>query len=126
MFSLATPPLFARLRAARTVLIAGAGGGFDVFAGIPLGVALRQQGKNVHYASLSFSDLERLDLDAWLERGLAAVDLDALARGVHYLPLLENTRTALTSRSRSRSTARASRNAVPGAHFLTDAAPPPR
>lgn len=73
MFSLATPPLFARLHHARNVLIAGAGGGFDVFAGIPLGVALREQGKRVHYASLSFSDLERLDLDAWLEPGLAAV-----------------------------------------------------
>jgi hypothetical protein len=73
VFSLATPPLFARLHSAQNVLIAGAGGGFDVFAGIPLGVALREQGKRVHYASLSFSDLERLDLDAWLEPGLAAV-----------------------------------------------------
>lgn len=84
MFSLATPPLFARLRAARTVLIAGAGGGFDVFAGIPLGVALRDQGKNVHHASLSFSDLERLDLDAWLERGLAAVEPETSGEDAYF------------------------------------------
>ncbi|WVH81374.1 hypothetical protein V1227_01065 [Lentzea sp. DG1S-22] len=84
MVSLATPPLFARLRAARTVLIAGAGGGFDVFAGIPLGVALRQQGKNVHYASPSFSDLERLDLDAWLERGLAAVEPETSGEDAYF------------------------------------------
>lgn len=49
MFSLAQPPLFARLHSARNVLIAGAGGGFDVFAGLPLGVALRGLGKRVHY-----------------------------------------------------------------------------
>ena len=84
MFSLAQPPLFARLRKARNVLIAGAGGGFDVFAGIPLGVALRDQGKQVHYASLSFSDLERLDLDAWLEPGLAAIDPETISEDAYF------------------------------------------
>lgn len=84
MFSLARPPLFARLHNARNVLIAGAGGGFDVFAGLPLGVALRDQGKRVHYASLSFSDLERLDLDAWLEPGLAAIDPDTAGEDAYF------------------------------------------
>ncbi|MEU7528715.1 hypothetical protein AB0A74_23495 [Saccharothrix sp. NPDC042600] len=41
MFSLAEPPLFTRLRSATNVLVAGAGGGFDVYAGLPLAVALR-------------------------------------------------------------------------------------
>ncbi|MEH1129501.1 hypothetical protein [Micromonospora sp. CPCC 206061] len=36
MFSLSVPPLFAALAPARSVLIAGAGGGFDVYAGLPL------------------------------------------------------------------------------------------
>ncbi|WP_285631123.1 DUF1152 domain-containing protein [Lentzea sp. NBRC 102530] len=84
MFSLATPPLFARLKRANNVLIAGAGGGFDVFAGIPLGVALRDLGKRVHYASLSFSDLERLDLDAWLEPGLAAVEPETSGEDAYF------------------------------------------
>ncbi|MEV6239767.1 DUF1152 domain-containing protein [Lentzea sp. NPDC051838] len=84
MFSLAQPPLFARLHGARNVLIAGAGGGFDVFAGLPLGIALRGLGKRVHYASLSFSDLERLDLDAWLERGLAAVEPETSGEDAYF------------------------------------------
>ncbi len=84
MFSLAQPPLFARLHSAQTVLIAGAGGGFDVFAGLPLGVALRGLGKRVHYASLSFSELERLDFDAWLEPGLAAIDPDTTGEDAYF------------------------------------------
>ncbi|MFD5825625.1 DUF1152 domain-containing protein [Lentzea sp. NPDC060358] len=84
MFSLAQPPLFTRLHPARTVLIAGAGGGFDVFAGLPLGIALRAQGKRVCYASLSFSDLGRLDLDAWVEPGLAAVGPDTAGDDAYF------------------------------------------
>jgi hypothetical protein len=52
------PPFFAELEAARTVLIAGAGGGFDVFSGLPLYFGLREAGKQVHLANLSFSHLE--------------------------------------------------------------------
>ncbi|HEX7897643.1 MAG TPA: DUF1152 domain-containing protein [Planctomycetota bacterium] len=43
---------------ARNVLVAGAGGGFDVFSGLPLYLALRAEGRNVHLANLSFSNLE--------------------------------------------------------------------
>ncbi|WP_344507536.1 hypothetical protein [Dactylosporangium maewongense] len=57
-FSLAVPPLFAALAPARNVLIAGAGGGFDVYAGLPLALALWEGGTRVHLASLSFSQLE--------------------------------------------------------------------
>ncbi|GAA3451629.1 DUF1152 domain-containing protein [Dactylosporangium matsuzakiense] len=71
--SLAVPPLFAALAPARSVLIAGAGGGFDVYAGLPLALALWSGGKEVHLASLSFSQLELLDRDAWLTDGVAAV-----------------------------------------------------
>ena len=71
--TLAEPPLFSRLGSARSVLVAGAGGGFDVYAGIPLAVALRAQGKEVHFANLAFSDLNRLDLDDWAAPGVARV-----------------------------------------------------
>jgi hypothetical protein len=54
---LAALPLFERLAGARNVLIAGAGGGFDVFAGIPLALALRRQNKHVRFANLSFTYL---------------------------------------------------------------------
>ncbi|MGW4845156.1 DUF1152 domain-containing protein [Nocardia brasiliensis] len=72
-FRLIEPPLFTRLRDATVVLIAGAGGGFDVYGGLPLAVALEGLGKQVHLANLSFGDLDRISLDDWLAPGVAAV-----------------------------------------------------
>lgn len=48
---------FEELEGAETVLVAGMGGGYDVFAGIPLYFALRERGKRVHLANLLFSML---------------------------------------------------------------------
>ncbi len=45
----------------KNILIAGAGGGFDIFAGLPLYEALIRQGKNVTLANLSFSYLGGTD-----------------------------------------------------------------
>lgn len=73
MPSLAKPPLFEALAGARSVLIAGAGGGFDVYAGLPLAHALRGQRKQVHLANLSFSQLELLDFDVWFAPNVAAI-----------------------------------------------------
>src|SRR4051794_28572911 len=50
-------PFLAQLEPARTVLIAGAGGGFDLFSGLPLYFGLRAAGKRVALANLSFSPL---------------------------------------------------------------------
>lgn len=75
-YRLAEPPLFTRLRDASRVLIAGAGGGFDVYGGLPLAVALEGLGKAVHLANLSFDDLGRTPLDDWLLPGVAAVRPD--------------------------------------------------
>jgi hypothetical protein len=74
--SLATPPLFAALRQTRRVLIAGAGGGFDVYAGLPLAIALRHAGIDVYLANLSFAQLELLDSDVWTAENVAAVTPD--------------------------------------------------
>ncbi len=49
---------FEKLADSRTVLIAGAGGGFDVFAGLPLYFWLRASGRTVHLANLSFTVFE--------------------------------------------------------------------
>jgi hypothetical protein len=46
-------PFFAELEKAQTILIAGAGGGFDVFCGLPLYFWLKKAGKTVHLANLS-------------------------------------------------------------------------
>jgi hypothetical protein len=83
--SLVVPPLFERLAGAQRILIAGAGGGFDVYAGLPLATALRGMGKEVHLANLSFSDLGGLDIDDWIEPGLAAVTPDSRG-GEGYFP----------------------------------------
>lgn len=53
--------LLDRLASRGRVLIAGAGGGFDVFCGLPLYFALRQSGKQVDLANLSFTDLSATD-----------------------------------------------------------------
>lgn len=54
-------PFFNELDSAKNVLIAGAGGGFDVFCGLPLYFWLRQAGKTVHLANLSFTELGHCD-----------------------------------------------------------------
>lgn len=84
MFSLLEPALFTRLRDARRVLVAGAGGGFDVYAGLPIALALRATGKEVHLANLSFADLYGLDRDVWLDQDVAAVRPDTVARGDYF------------------------------------------
>ncbi|HVJ14983.1 MAG TPA: DUF1152 domain-containing protein [Polyangiaceae bacterium] len=52
-------PLFEELADAKSVLIAGAGGGFDVYCGLPLYFALQRRGKQVHLANLSFAGKPR-------------------------------------------------------------------
>ena len=50
--------LLKRLEPCQRILLAGAGGGYDIFAGLPLFHCLREQGKDVYLASLSFSELK--------------------------------------------------------------------
>lgn len=66
-------PLPSPLTSARRVLVVGAGGGFDVYAGLPLYFALRRAGKEVALANLTFTYLGGTDA-RWLTRALAAVE----------------------------------------------------
>ncbi|WP_042410454.1 DUF1152 domain-containing protein [Streptacidiphilus carbonis] len=66
------------------MLVAGAGGGFDVYAGLPLALALRAAGKEVTLANLSFADLYGLDPDVWVGPDVAAVRPDTEARGDYF------------------------------------------
>lgn len=52
-------PLLERIERGQRILLAGAGGGFDVFTALPLYHHLREKGKTVHLASLSFSELKK-------------------------------------------------------------------
>lgn len=56
-------PLGKRLLGCSRVLIAGAGGGYDVYAGLPLYFALRHAGKEVSLANLSFTYLGGTDAE---------------------------------------------------------------
>jgi hypothetical protein len=77
MTSLASIPLFERVASAERVLIAGAGGGFDVFAGLPLYFALRAAGKEVHLANLSFTPLSETTAE-WLGPHVAEVRIETM------------------------------------------------
>jgi hypothetical protein len=50
-------PIFAELQESKSILLAGVGGGFDIFSGIPLYFNLKKQGKQVILANYSFTRL---------------------------------------------------------------------
>lgn len=82
--SLDVPPLWAALAASERVLIAGAGGGFDVYVGLPIALRLAWQGKRVALANLTFSDLSRLSEVAWLGRSCARIGPSAPGRSDYF------------------------------------------
>lgn len=73
--SLAQWPLITELQGCKSILLAGAGGGFDIYSGIPLYIALKQLGLNVHLANLSFASLPR-DPELWVAKACARINAD--------------------------------------------------
>ena len=76
-------PFLEGLHAARSVLIAGCGGGFDVYSGVPIGVYLMRRECSVVFANYSFSQpafggCERIAPNAWR--------VEASARETPYFP----------------------------------------
>lgn len=71
-------PFFKELEKAQNILLAGAGGGFDIFSGLPLYFALEAAGKQVHLANLSFSFLppSQMTKEARLSPSLLKVTAD--------------------------------------------------
>jgi hypothetical protein len=51
-------PILHLLENSENILIAGAGGGFDIFAGLPIYFTLKEMGKNVHLANYSFTPVD--------------------------------------------------------------------
>jgi hypothetical protein len=68
-------PFVERLKNSERILLAGAGGGFDIFCGLPLYFSLQKAGKTVHLASLSFSSLSATNAER-LSPVLLKVDAD--------------------------------------------------
>ncbi len=77
-------PFFERLAGHHRVILAGMGGGFDVFCALPLFFALRRRGHDVHLANLSFTALDRVDGERFAQ---GAVTVTADSAGPHrYFP----------------------------------------
>jgi hypothetical protein len=90
-------PILNRLSKCKNLLIAGMGGGFDVFCGLPIYFELKKHGINAHLANFSFSDIENVDFGIRLTKtenykilvehlsldGILLVDggVDSLVRG---------------------------------------------
>ena len=55
-------PILDMLEDSETILVAGAGGGFDVYAGLPIFLTLHEMGKTVHLANYSFSDVSLAEM----------------------------------------------------------------
>ncbi len=55
-------PILEHLKNSQNILIAGAGGGFDVFSGLPIYFTLRQMGKTVHLANYSFCEFKLVQI----------------------------------------------------------------
>lgn len=58
-WSITSPRIFQLLSSAKTVLVSGCGGGYDVTSGLPLYFALRAQDKQVLLANLTFTNLQK-------------------------------------------------------------------
>ncbi|MFF4322966.1 DUF1152 domain-containing protein [Streptomyces sp. NPDC001568] len=84
MTALHANPLFARLDRAERVLVAGAGGGFDIYAGLPIALSLMHQGKDVHLANLSFSSLAGLPIEDWVAPDLAAITPETASHQAYF------------------------------------------
>lgn len=70
------------------VLVAGCGGGFDVICALPVALHLKQQGKSVHLASYSFSELREIGGAEKRSSRLFRVHADCEPPGNGYCPEL--------------------------------------
>ncbi|MFT3711489.1 MAG: DUF1152 domain-containing protein [Archangium sp.] len=70
--SMVEPTLFRHLASCKRILVAGAGGGFDVYAALPIAAALWNRGQTAFLANLSFTHLAIADGKPLVE-GLHAV-----------------------------------------------------
>jgi len=76
-------PFFDAIAPAKRVLITGAGGGFDVFSGLPLYFSLQAAGKEVFLANLSFSNLPP-SAGRHLTRALVQVTADSYGSASYF------------------------------------------
>jgi hypothetical protein len=66
-------PILHQFSNCKNLLIAGMGGGFDVFCGLPIYFELKKHGINAHLANFSFSDIESVDFGTRLTKTLVGI-----------------------------------------------------
>jgi hypothetical protein len=66
-------PLLNQLSNCKNILIAGMGGGYDVFCGLPIYFELRKHGIHAHLSNFSFSDIESVDFGIRLTKTLVGI-----------------------------------------------------
>jgi len=66
-------PIFDQVSQCKNLLIAGMGGGFDVFCGLPIYFELKRRGLNVHLANYSFSEIQEFKGGERLTKTLVGV-----------------------------------------------------
>jgi hypothetical protein len=77
-------PILEKLSNCNNILIAGMGGGFDVFCGLPIYFELINRGKKVHLANFSFSDITSLRDGVQLTPSLVGVSSDLKDIGIYF------------------------------------------
>ncbi len=80
-------PILDQVANCKNLLIAGMGGGFDLFCGLPIYFELRKRGQTVHLANFSFSDITSFSGGTRLTPTLVGVDAN-YDRMVIYFPEL--------------------------------------
>jgi len=66
-------PILDQVVNCKNLLIAGMGGGFDIFCGLPIYFELKKRGLNVHLANYSFSPFEHLSKGIVLTESLVGI-----------------------------------------------------
>lgn len=66
-------PFLNQLSNCKNLLIAGMGGGYDVFCGLPIYFELKKHGVNAHLANFSFSDIESVNFGIRLSKTLVGI-----------------------------------------------------
>jgi hypothetical protein len=79
-------PLFDELKDSQTILLAGAGGGFDIYAGIPLYFALKKMGKKVVIGNFSFTALHSTTAEVVFPHCFKIKSWDRDKSGRNYFP----------------------------------------
>src|SRR5215207_2739565 len=78
-------PILDHIENCKSLLIAGMGGGFDIFCGLPIYFELRERGMNVHLANYSFSPIATLTQGVRLTDTLVGVNTD-VTKETWYFP----------------------------------------